>query len=164
MSQCICSRVTLIVSMYIAVPKPDLDDNQKRWLVVGICLHSVISPVLRKYVHPVVTSIYKDMTSKYNIQAQIYPNVLKSYPPTITYPNLNYKAVNKNVGNERNYDYQIRNEVDFSKLFLQTNMTNYTGFDDSCDSSALLGIILNIDTNSFPAYVKSVVDKVRHML
>ncbi|CAG2240151.1 unnamed protein product [Mytilus edulis] len=59
-------------------PLDDLDDSEKRWLVVGICLHTIISP---------------------------------------------------------------------------THMAHFTAFDDSCDSSALLGIIVNID--KFPAVVQS---------
>ncbi|XP_053406878.1 uncharacterized protein LOC128559417 [Mercenaria mercenaria] len=40
-----------------------------------------------------------------------------------------------------------------------TSMAHYTGFDETCHSSALLGIIINIDT--FPALPKQTAEKVR---
>lgn len=56
------------------------------------------------------------------------------------------------------YDYRVQNPVDLSKLFLQTHMAKYQAIDDSCDSSALLGIIINID--EFPVGVRSNAEKV----
>ncbi|XP_076078249.1 uncharacterized protein LOC143048448 [Mytilus galloprovincialis] len=100
----------------------------------------------------------------HGIQTQIYPDQLKQYPNAGH--NLNYEAINNNhliprvrrtdVGN---YDYKVTSHVEFSKLFLKTFMTQYTAFDESCDLSALLGIIINIDTFSKP--VKNVALKVR---
>ncbi|XP_052080990.1 uncharacterized protein LOC127718961 isoform X2 [Mytilus californianus] len=49
--------------------------------------------------------------------------------------------------------------VDLSRLFLQTHMAHFTAFDNSCDSSALLGIIVNI--GKFPAVVESDARKIR---
>ncbi|XP_052074713.1 uncharacterized protein LOC127712365 [Mytilus californianus] len=37
--------------------------------------------------------------------------------------------------------------MEFSKLFLNANMAQYTGFDETCDSSALLNIIMCSDTS-----------------
>ncbi|CAG2219072.1 unnamed protein product [Mytilus edulis] len=78
-----------------AVISSDLDDDQKRWLVVGICLHSVLSPALRKYVDSILLS----------------------------------------------------------------HIALYTGFDETCDSSALLGLILNIA--KFDPVIKADADNVR---
>jgi hypothetical protein len=50
-------------------------------------------------------------------------------------------------------DYKVRNHVDFSKLFLATNMAIYTAFDETVDISALLGMIISIDT--FPQNVRN---------
>ncbi|CAG2243217.1 unnamed protein product [Mytilus edulis] len=58
-----------------------------------------------------------------------------------------------------NYDYKVQNAVDLSKLFLETRMAHYKGFDESCDSSALLGIIVSIDM--FPAVVQIAAKDVR---
>ncbi|VDI00257.1 Hypothetical predicted protein [Mytilus galloprovincialis] len=127
-------------------PPAEIDDNKKRWLVVGICLHSVLAVALRKYVEPVVIKLTD------HIDKQTYKGHLKIYGVGKFY--LNYKTINNNMspGNRApNYDYKVQNAVDLSKLFLETSMAHYKGFDESCDSSALLGIIVSID--KFPANV-----------
>ncbi|CAG2203069.1 unnamed protein product [Mytilus edulis] len=137
-----------------------LDDNKKRYLVVGICLHSVISPALRKYVVPVLTALYEELILTQNIDTQTYSAHLKQYLPTNT--KLNYKAVNNNetANGKANYDYKIKSVVDLSKLFLLPHMAYYTGFDETCDLSALLGLIINID-DKFSSAVISYAEDVR---
>ncbi|CAC5358310.1 unnamed protein product [Mytilus coruscus] len=92
---------------------------------------------------------------------QTFASYLKRYPPTNK--ELNYEAINSNKDtfkwNRALYDYRIRSPVDLSRLFLETHMAHFTTFDDSCDSSALLGIIINIDR--FPAVVQSDAAKIR---
>lgn len=56
------------------------------------------------------------------------------------------------------YDYRVQNPVDLSKLFLLTNMTHYKDINDSCDSSAVLGLIVNI--LDFPLAVRTNAEKV----
>ncbi|CAG2241208.1 unnamed protein product [Mytilus edulis] len=136
-------------------PPDDLDDRRKRWLIVGICLHTIISPVLRTYVVPVVTKLCYSLTSRNKIHKQTYGSHLERYAPTNT--QLNYEAINNNKTlygrNRARYDYRVKSAVDLSRLFLQTHMAHFTAFDDSCDSSALLGIIVNIDR--FPPVVQA---------
>ncbi|XP_076087982.1 uncharacterized protein LOC143058366 [Mytilus galloprovincialis] len=136
-------------------PPDDLDDRRKRWLIVGICLHTIISPILRTYVVNVVTKLCYSLTSRNKIHKQTYGSFLKRYSPTNT--KLNYEAINNNKTlygqNRARYDYRVKNPVDLSRLFLQTHMAHFTAFDDSCDSSALLGIIVNIDR--FPPVVRA---------
>lgn len=145
------------------VIKPDLDDEKKRWLVTGICIHTVISPALRQYVAPVIKGLYSSMQK--SLHNQVFSNYVEKYIPTNK--SLNYEAVNNNKSipflkgrrDFASYNYNIQNEVDFSKLFLVTHMANYTGFDHTCDSSALLGLLINIDI--FPSNVKKIAEKVR---
>ncbi|CAG2203968.1 unnamed protein product [Mytilus edulis] len=133
------------------VVTPDLEDTRKRWLVVGICLHNVVAPVLRQYVSKSMNQVFNTLKQSHNIDTQCYPNHLECYPGAV---NLNYEAINNNRivrsgrnRNYQNYDYKIQNPVEFSKLYLNTNMAQYTGFDDTCDSSALLNIIMCSDTS-----------------
>ncbi|XP_052081268.1 uncharacterized protein LOC127719286 isoform X2 [Mytilus californianus] len=143
-----------------AGPSDDLDDNKKRWLTVGICLHTVITPVLREYILPILIKLYYRLTIKCQIEKQTYPFQLKTDLSGIY---LNYKTINMNkdiFGKRTNlYDYRVQNPVDLSKLFLQTHMAKYQAIDDSCDSSALLGIIINI--NEFPVTVQNNSNTVR---
>ncbi|XP_071178329.1 uncharacterized protein [Mytilus edulis] len=139
----------------------DSDDNEKRWMVVGICMNTVLIPALRKYVVPILTVLYNELTRYHNIDTQIYPT---HYQPTNRF--LNYGAVNNNKARfgkkQAMYDYTIKSVVDLSKLFLPTHMAHYTGFDETCDISALLGMIINID--KFPQIVKSDAEEVRRSI
>ncbi|XP_063412537.1 uncharacterized protein LOC134695249 [Mytilus trossulus] len=140
-------------------PSDDLDDRRKRWLIVGICLHTIISRVLRTYVVNVVTKLCYSLTCRNKIHKQTYGSHLERYAPTKT--QLNYQAINNNKTkrNKAQYDYRVKTPVDLSRLFLQTYMAHFTAFDDSCDSSALLGIIVNIDR--FPPGVQADARKIR---
>ncbi|VDI82861.1 Hypothetical predicted protein [Mytilus galloprovincialis] len=148
----------------VIVNPADLEDNQKRWLVVGICLHSIISPALRKHVASTLKQLYETLCVQDKIDTQTYQTRLKRYPSTGKEGiYLNYEAVNKNKDNngynKQNYDYEIKNAVDLSKLFLKTDMANYKGFDEICDSSTLLGLINKVDL--FVPVVKNNADNVR---
>ena len=148
--------------------KPDLEDDQKRWLIVGICLHSIISPALRQYIPPYVRQLYNKLKQTDQIDTQTYAKRLKRYKPTNK--ELNYEAINNNNAipkvkgkkDEQKYNYNVTNDVDLTKLFMTTSMAHYTGFDDTCDSSALLGIIIQIDT--FPPLLKKTAEKVCNMI
>ncbi|XP_063403668.1 uncharacterized protein LOC134687361 [Mytilus trossulus] len=159
------AEVLQIPGSTFQVSKPDLDDEKKRWLIVGICLNSIVAPALRQYVAAVINRLYSSMKLSHSIHTQVFPNHLKKYLPTNR--DLNYEAVNnnKNIPYIRgkkdfpSYNYDIQNGVDFSKLFLVTHMAHFTGFDHTCDSSALLGLLINID--KFPPNVKKVAEKIR---
>lgn len=143
----------------------DLDDNQKRWLIIGICIQTVLSPTLRNYMEPVVHNLYNSLQKTNGIQTQTYPKQQKKYPKSAkTF--LNYEAINNNRLIPRvrrkpdvsKYDFKVLNHVDFSKLFLKSFMAHYTAFDETCDLSAILGIIISVD--KFPQIVQNVALKV----
>lgn len=127
------------------------------WLVIGICLHDILSPVLRKYIEPEMNQLYTSLVASNHINAQLYDDYLQSFPTGSNGYYLNYETINNNKASygtqKKRYDYKVQNAVDFSKLFLQPNIALYTAFDESCDSSALLGILINV--NVFPASVRS---------
>ena len=145
------------------MPQPDLEDDQKRWLIVGLCLHTVLNPVLRKYIEPEINKIYRNLVLRENIQTQSYVQYMKKYPRGRGGYTLNYETINYNKTTHRAqislYDYSVKSAVDFSKLFLPTHMAHYSAFDDSCDASAILGLIINI--NGFPPIVKRIAENIR---
>ena len=104
--------------------------------------------------------IYKQSVG---IDSQSYPHQREDYGTTYK-KKLNYEAINNNKTIPKHqksmYDYKVRNHVDFSKIFLATNMAIYTAFDETVDISALLGMIINIDT--FPQNVRNIADQVRY--
>lgn len=132
----------------------------KRWLVIGICLNSILSPALRIFVEPVLIKLYNSLKLSHQIHTQTYPNQLKTYGAAKI--SLSYGTINNNQtthgNNKVNYDFKIQNEVDLSKLFLQPHMAHYTAFDESCDPTALFGLINKID--NFHVDVKTSADTV----
>ncbi|VDI11327.1 Hypothetical predicted protein [Mytilus galloprovincialis] len=151
-------------------PPGDLDEGKKRWLTVGICLNSIISPLLRKYVDPIVSNLYSSLVASDSIHTQGYHRYLKNYPGTNRHF-LNYESINNNrsvpkkeinskwINDYQKYDYKVTSHVDLSKLFLQPSMAHYSAIDVSCDLSALLGMVINI--NSFQTVVQSDAEKIR---
>lgn len=129
-------------------------------MVNGICLHTVLSPALRKWVESILTVFQNDLINNYNIDTQIYSNQLRKDPQNGVF--LNYETVNNNKTkygkNYAKYDYTIKNAVELSKLYLQTHMAHYTGFDDTCDISHLLCLILEI--TRFDPVIKADADDV----
>lgn len=84
----------LFLLLFFLVGIPDIDDHRKHWLLAGICLHSVVSPVLRKYVGQEVQKQYSAVKASNNIDTQTFPKYLKQFNPT--YKSLNYEAINNN--------------------------------------------------------------------
>ncbi len=142
-----------------------LDNNSRRWLVIGICLHNIICPVLRKFVEPVIDRLYISLKFSHNIGTQNHNNRLEWFGSGPRKKRLNYEGINNNKQNNRrnyrNYDYKVQNPVDLSKLFIGTVVSHYTAFDESCDSSALLGIIGNVDVPDFTPGLQACADKVK---
>lgn len=119
-------------------------------MLVGIGLNCIISPNLRTFVESVMVQQYSSLTKSapWQIDLQTYPNHLKFYPSPSKGYFLNYETINNNYklhGRQiEKYDYRVQNEIDLSKLFLPINISSqYTGFDGTCDSVALLGIMIN---------------------
>ncbi|CAC5391178.1 unnamed protein product [Mytilus coruscus] len=151
-------------------PLGDLDEEKKRWLIVGICLHSIISPLLRKYADPIVSNLYSCLVSSDSIDTQGYHRYLNKYPAANRYL-FNYESINNNrnvpkkkinnkwINDYQAYDYKVTSHVDLSKLFLQPSMAHYSAIDESCDLSALLGMVINI--SSFQPVVQSDAEKIR---
>ncbi|CAH1274006.1 STIP1 [Branchiostoma lanceolatum] len=137
----------------------DLREAEKEHLVVGCCLHRIITPPLRKYVESTMQKSYRNAKSKSRIHTQTFPNHMKSHKGhRLNYHNINNNN-NKHKAAENKYDYRVSNHVAFAKLFLQPFMAHMTGFDDSCDMSALLGLICQV--GDFNPDVKDAALKVR---
>lgn len=104
--------------------------------------------------------MYTSLVASDHINTQTSHNYLRTYLPTKT--KLNYEAINNNKtlygGQTWKYDRCVKNPFDLSKLFLPTHMAQYIASDSTCDSSALLAIIINID--QFPLVVQEEANEV----
>ncbi|XP_078692227.1 uncharacterized protein LOC144922377 [Branchiostoma floridae x Branchiostoma belcheri] len=123
----------------------DLSEAEKRYLVVGCCLHRILTPTLRQYVKSTMQKYYdrNKKSSNHILHIQTFDDHIMDYKGH----KLNYRNINNNnryKAAENKYDYRVSNSVDFAKLFLRPFMAHMTGFDDSCDMSALLGLLCNV--------------------
>ncbi|XP_031560399.1 uncharacterized protein LOC116296514 [Actinia tenebrosa] len=141
-------------------PTFDLSDNQKRWLVIGICLNKILLPNLRSFIEPQVLCLYSQLKSTHNIHEQVYHGHLRKDGKCNS---LNYGSINSNEANHRKearlYDYRVTSAVDLAKLYLQPFMANFSGFDGTCDLSASLGILSS--ASAFSPDVQDLSNQVR---
>ena len=112
--------------------------EQRRWLVVGIALHHVLTPCLRDKIKAEMTPFYQHLVRGFGLDKQTYPKFLKNIPPSTV--NLNYESINNNhTATHRSlYDYCVKDEVSLAKLFMKPFMAQFSTFDCSFDSSAAL--------------------------
>ncbi|CAH1797892.1 unnamed protein product, partial [Owenia fusiformis] len=136
-----------------------LPEDRRRWVITGIALQHVVAPLLRDYVGPEVARIYNNLKKTSKVDQQSGTTKLQSYNGSRP---LQYRNINANEQRSNpQYDYRIKNYVDFSKLFLQTHMAKFTAFDESCDPSALLGLLINIP--GFSKVVKTNAGDIRNL-
>lgn len=115
--------------------------DKRRWLVMSICLHIVVTPPLREIVAKKMVSLYDLMKRKNKIDTQTYLKYLEKLPGGRR--DLNYESINRNDRLESSdlYDYKVGDVVSFAKLFVQPFMAKFTAFDDSFDTSAALAVL-----------------------
>ena len=115
--------------------------EQRRWLVVGIALHHVLTPCLREKIKNQMTPFYQHVVRNFGVDKQTFASYKKNIPPSTV--NLNYESINNNhaVRHRRHYDYRVKDEVSLAKLFMKPFMAQFNAFDHSFDSSAALAVL-----------------------
>ncbi|CAH3046497.1 unnamed protein product [Pocillopora meandrina] len=146
-----------------------LTDDQKRWLVAGIALNKILVPKIRSFVEQEVGKEYNNLKSSHTIHIQTKPHYLKAWPTSkdfLKYENINcndglpkVKKHGKYVYDYNSFNYQVTSHVDFARLFVQNYMAKFTAFDDHCDTSAVLQLLLRIP--AFSSAVQTAADNVR---
>ena len=111
----------------IAVSSFNLDDNQKRWVVIGICLNRLLLPVLRDFTGGEILKHYTSLKSSNRIDTQVFGSRFTHDG----FFKLNYSSINNNwatfKGKESLYDYKVSTDVDLAKLYLEPHMAKFTG-------------------------------------
>ena len=119
-----------------------LSNDERRWVVIGVCLTKVLPPALRNVLATEMLKWYNILCQPPNeIDKQDYSRHQKKLPPsTLT---LNYKNINNNhlIESPRLFDYAVKDPLSLAKLFVQPFMSKFTGFDQTMDVSAILSII-----------------------
>ena len=118
-----------------------VSDEERRWMIVGICLTKVLTPALRDVLANEMPIWYQNLLLPPNeIDKQTCARHAKTLPP---YSKLNYESVNKNstIRKTSSYDYAVKDPVSLAKLFMKPFMAIFTGFDQTMDTSAALSIV-----------------------
>ena len=117
-----------ILFIFLSVSSFDLGENQKRWVVIGICLNRLLLPVLRDFVSREIPKHYTSLKSKHGIDTQ----VSGSHLPRDKKMKLNYGNINNNWRKKKSpYDYKVGTAEDLAKLYLEPRMAKFTGTDYS---------------------------------
>lgn len=117
----------------------ELSVEKRRWVVVGLCLHSVVIPPLRGIISREVGKVYEEMKSKNHIDKQTSSKYQKQMPKDWKY--LNYRNINGNhLKNEGSFDYKVKDAVSLAKLLME-HMAKFNAFDNSFDASAALTVL-----------------------
>ena len=117
----------------------ELSVEKRRWVVVGLCLHSVVIPPLRGIISREVSKVYEEMKSKNHIDKQTSSKYQKKMPKDWKY--LNYRNINGNhLKNEGRFDYRVKDDVSLAKL-LMDHKAKFNAFDNSFDASAALTVL-----------------------
>ena len=113
--------------LFFSVSTFDLGENQKRWVVIGICLNRVLLPVLRDFVGQEIPKHYASLNRAHGIDTQVFGSHL-THDGRLQ---LNYGSINNNLRNfkktVRLYDYKVGTSEDFGKLYLEPHMAKFTG-------------------------------------
>ena len=125
-----------------------ITDEQRRWVVIGICLNKLLTPVLRTVLGKQIPAWYNNLCHPpTNIAKQVYGTQVKKLLPSTV--KLNYGNINKNYDNHKStygaYDYDVKDPESLAKLFVQPFMAKFTGFDQTMDLSAALTLIAETD-------------------
>ena len=132
----------------LATPLTVITDDQRRWVVTGICLNKLLTPVLRTVLGQQIPLWYKNLCILPNpINKQTYKKHATKLPPSTV--KLNYGNINKNHDNHKSvcsaYDYDVKDPESLAKLFVKPFMAKFTGFDQTMDLSAALTLIAETD-------------------
>jgi hypothetical protein len=139
-----------------------LTGDERRWIVVGVCLNKVILPTLRNVVATELQKLYNLLSKPPDeIHKQSIATYKNTLPPSAF--RLNYKSINNNEKKPgHTYDFAVKDSLSLTKLFMQPHMAKCTGFDDTMDMSAILAVMCNATPFSSAAADAKIVRNIRN--
>ena len=119
-----------------------ISDEERRWVVIGVCLNKVLTPSLRNVLATEIPKWHQVLCQlPTEIDKQVYGrHKIQLNPSTL---DLNYKNINNNhvIRSPRSFDYAVKDPLSLAKLFVQPFMSKFTGFSQTMDISAVLSVI-----------------------
>ena len=139
-----------------------VSEEERRWVIVGICLNKVLTPALRDVLAKEMPKWYQSLLlPPTEVDKQTFKRHMKNLPPHSTFA-LNYGSINNNLAlhksSHRKYDYAVKDALSLAKLFMKPFMASFTGFDQTMDTSAALSVI--VDAQPFHG-VSGIAKKIR---
>ena len=128
--------------MATASTSTPISDDERRWVVIGVCLTKVLTPALRNVLATEIPKWHQILCQPpTEIDKQVYGrHKIQLNPSTL---DLNYKNINNNhtLRSPRAFDYAVKDPLSLAKLFVLPFMSKFTGFDQTMDISAVLSVI-----------------------
>ena len=123
-----------------AVTRSNISDDERRWVIIGICLNKVLTPTLRDVLSKEIPKWYFQTLVRppIEIDKQTLGKFVKAMPNKLNYESINNNTIHKSP---KLYDYAVKDPVSLAKLFMKPFMANFNGFDHTMDTSAVLSVI-----------------------
>ena len=118
-----------------------MPNEEKRWVVIGLCLTKVLTPALRDVLATEMPKWHQELCGKNpGIDKQVYGR------DKIQFLHFNYQNINNNPESywDKSYDdvdYAVKDPLSLAKLFVEPYMCKFTGFDQTMDISPILSVI-----------------------
>ena len=129
--------------MATASSTTSISNEERRWVVIGVCLTKVLTPALRNVLAAEILKWHQVLCQPpTEIDKQVFGGHQKKLPPSKL--KLNYENINNNkhvIKFPHSFDYSVKDPVSLSKLFVKPFMSKFTGFDQTMDISAVLSVI-----------------------
>jgi hypothetical protein len=128
--------------MATASTSTSISDDERRWVVIGVCLTKVLTPALRNVLATELPKWHQILCQpSTKIDKQVFGGHQKKLHPSTL--DLNYKSINNNdvIGSPRSFDYAVKDPLSLAKLFVKPFMSKFTGFNQTMDTSAVLSVI-----------------------
>ena len=140
-----------------------VSNEQRRWVVIGVCLTKVLTPALRNVLATEMPKWHQALCQPpTEIDEQVYGRHKTQLNPSTL--DLNYENINNNhvIEFPHSFDYSVKDPLSLSKLFVQPFMCKFTGFDQTMDISAVLSVIC--EAAPFTAIAGKFAKKVRSLI
>jgi hypothetical protein len=132
----------VVPSPVTATSSNNVSDEERRWVIIGICLNKILTPELRKVLGNEIPKWYQTLLrAPTEIDKQTFGKHVRNLPPSTM--KLNYDSINNNVVHKyaKLYDYAVKDPLSLAKLFMKPFMASFIGFDHTMDTSAVLSVI-----------------------
>lgn len=90
---------------------------------------------------------YGKLKLSHGIDAQSTSGRLKHWPSFLKYENINGNDTLSKVHGKYNYpvfDCRVTSHLDFAKLYVENFMAKFNAFDEHCDASAVLSLLIKV--------------------